>query len=334
MVNVLDGEKRLSEKSLVHWKKEEGSREMLLLCSLMLSGDVGDVIPGLKSFLHQSMIGRCFESMSSRSNRIGDRTKGGEEPLGVSSRGKATHRPFALPCWLARRLCSILQTVVLRMCYTGPDLLPCRNRAGQFVRDDHPWNRTEPFEQLTEKLFGSLLVAPALDRNIEDVTIPPIDRSPELVLLAIDVQKHLITMPLVPRFGTTFFQFIGVRLTEFQTPLTDGFIDQHDSTCRHDLFDVAITEREAKTQPDAVADDCGRKTLSFVLGSCRRLFHTAEYAILFLCSQSSVANLRIPFSIYFPNGYPKRSDAQRQTGVWYIAHLKQKREQYAMCRRK
>jgi hypothetical protein len=48
MVNVLDGEKRLSEKSLVAWKKEEGSAEMLSFCSLMLSGDVGDVVPGLK----------------------------------------------------------------------------------------------------------------------------------------------------------------------------------------------------------------------------------------------------------------------------------------------
>src|SRR5713226_7139550 len=110
MVNVLDGEKRLSEKSLVAWKKEEGSGEMLSLCSLMLSGGVGDVVPGLKSFLHQSMIGRCFESMSSRSNMMGDGTKGGEEPLGVSSRCKAKYRPFAWSCWLVSMLCSILQT--------------------------------------------------------------------------------------------------------------------------------------------------------------------------------------------------------------------------------
>jgi len=27
----------------------------------------------------------------------------------------------------------------------------------------------------------------------------------------------------------------------------------------------------------------------------------------------------------FLNGCPKRSDAKRQTGAWYIAHLKQKR---------
>jgi hypothetical protein len=36
----------------------------------------------------------------------------------------------------------------------------------------------------------------------------------------------------------------------------------------------------------------------------------------------------------FCNGCPKRSDAKRQTGAWYIAHLKQKREQYAMYRGK
>ena len=104
---------------------------MLSLCSLMLTGDVGDVVPGLKSFLHQSIIGRCFETMSSRSNMIGDGTKGGEEPLGMSSRLKAKHRPFSWSCWLVSMLCSIIQTVVLRMFCTGYDLLLCRRIAGQ-----------------------------------------------------------------------------------------------------------------------------------------------------------------------------------------------------------
>jgi hypothetical protein len=104
---------------------------MLSLCSLLLSGDVGDVVPSLKSFLPQSMIGRCFETMSSRSTMIGDGTKGGEEPLGMSSRCKAKHRPFSWSCWLVNMLCSIIQTVVLRMFYTGPDLLLCRRIAGQ-----------------------------------------------------------------------------------------------------------------------------------------------------------------------------------------------------------
>jgi hypothetical protein len=50
---------------------------------------------------------------------------------------------------------------------------------------------------------------------------------------------------LSPVFGRRTFQFIGVRLAKFETPLPDGLAGQYYSTLCHKLFDIAKTEREA-----------------------------------------------------------------------------------------
>ncbi len=56
-----------------------------------------------------------------------------------------------------------------------------------------------------------MLVAPALDQNIEHIALL-IYRSPQIVGLPVDFEKDLIQMPLVSSLAMTAFQFIGVCL--------------------------------------------------------------------------------------------------------------------------
>lgn len=73
-------------------------------------------------------------------------------------------------------------------------------------------------------------------------------------------------------------QFIRLRLTTFQTPLTDRFIGHDNSLVCQKLFHIAKTERETKIQPNSVADDFRWKAKAFVMGSSRVCFHEAILA--------------------------------------------------------
>ena len=126
--------------------------------------------------------------------------------------------------------------------------------AGQLVGVDHSRDILQPFEQLSEELLGRMFAASALDQDIQNIAVL-IDSSPEVVRLAVDLEVHFIQVPLVSRFWATMFQLIGVRLAKFQTPLSDGFVGQHDPTLGHDLFDITETQGEAEAQPDAMANN-------------------------------------------------------------------------------
>jgi hypothetical protein len=153
------------------------------------------------------------------------------------NRFEPPHDPLSWP----RRLMGVFRTIVhpfvLAMLHAGHDLFLGRCITGQFVRDDHLWQIVASFEQLTEEFFCRFVISSGPNQDIEHVAML-ITRSPQRVLLSVDFQKHLISMPCVSWFGTTFFQFIGVALAEFQTPLSDRFIGQYFSTFSHDLCDI------------------------------------------------------------------------------------------------
>ena len=62
-------------------------------------------------------------------------------------------------------------------------------------------------------------------------------------------------MPLVPWLGASTFQLIRIVLPKFQTPLTDGFMGDVDTAFKQQLLHVAVTQREAIIEPDAMAND-------------------------------------------------------------------------------
>src|SRR3954451_9797745 len=62
--------------------------------------------------------------------------------------------------------------------------------ARQLVRDHHTRHAGLPLQQLAKQTLGGLLVAPALDQNVEHNPIL-VDRPPEPVLRSPDHQAHL-----------------------------------------------------------------------------------------------------------------------------------------------
>jgi hypothetical protein len=138
-----------------------------------------------------------------------------------------------------------------------------------------------------------------LDENIQDVAIL-IDRPPQVMPFAVDGQKHLIQVPLVARPGPAASELMGIRLSEFPAPLPDRLVGDDDSTGEQQLFDIAVAEAEAKVQPDAMADDLGRKPMVCVRGGGgqRCSWQISGRSIGMRRAHSSLEELRLSWDQY------------------------------------
>jgi hypothetical protein len=66
-----------------------------------------------------------------------------------------------------------------------------------------------------------------------------INRPPQIIPLALDCQKDLIEMPLIPGLRPAVAQLIGICLAKLPAPLANGFIGHDDPTSEQELFHVA-----------------------------------------------------------------------------------------------
>ena len=101
---------------------------------------------------------------------------------------------------LVRILCPIVEAFMLAVLDAGHDLPLGGSVAAQFVGDQHTRRPQLPFQKLAEQAFGGLLVAPALDQNVENEALL-VDRAPEPVLRAGDRDDDLIKVPFVAAAG-------------------------------------------------------------------------------------------------------------------------------------
>src|SRR3954451_24992689 len=95
-----------------------------------------------------------------------------------------------------------------------------RRVAAQLVGDQHTRRAALLLQQLAQQAFGRLLVAPALDQDIENKALL-INRAPEPMLLAGDGDNDLIQMPFIAAAGGTPADAVGELPAEFQAPLPD-----------------------------------------------------------------------------------------------------------------
>lgn len=52
-----------------------------------------------------------------------------------------------------------------------------------------------------------------------------------------------------------------------QAPLSDGFVRNHYTTFREEIFDIAKARRKTMIKPHRPCDDRGRKPVSAIIGS-------------------------------------------------------------------
>ncbi len=151
---------------------------------------------------------------------------------------------------------------------TGHDLHLGGRIAFQFVRDQNPWCITQAREKLTKEPFGGLAVAPALNKNIQRMAIL-VDSAPEIVVFAFDGEHDFVEMPFVAALRLTPAQFVGISLTELQSPLADRLICYENAATGHQFLNVAKTQRKSEVQPYDVADDVVWEAKAEVkLGGC------------------------------------------------------------------
>jgi hypothetical protein len=163
----------------------------------------------------------------------------------------------------------VIEALVLPMLDPGHDLPLRRGVALQLVGDEHTRCSTLVLEELAKQAFGGLLVAPALDENIENEAVL-VDGTPEPMLLPGEADDDLIEVPFVATARRSPTDPVGEFPPEFEAPLPDRLVRHRDATGRQHLLDHAQAQRKPKIQPYRVADNLSRVAVAGVNRVSRR----------------------------------------------------------------
>src|SRR3954471_6296654 len=227
------------------------------------SGHAGDLGPGLKGLGPGGSVLGGGAVIAAEMEEIVDPVMGGEEALGLARRLEPLHLPLASSGRLVRILGSVIQALVPPVLDRGHHLSLGGAVAGQLVRDHHTRGPALLFQQLAEQSLGGLLVAPALDENVEHEAIL-VHCAPEPVLLSPDHQAHFVQVPLVSSTGEPAPDLVGERLAKLARLLAHGFMAHVDAAGGQHLFHHAKAERKAEVEPHGVADDLAWKAVAGV----------------------------------------------------------------------
>ncbi len=162
-----------------------------------------------------------------------------------------------------RILRSIVESLMLPVLNTRHDFSFRRAVAPQLVGDDHARHVPQTLQQLTEEALGGFLIPATLNQNVQHVAIL-VHGSPQVMILATDLDEYFIEVPLVARAGTSSTQLISVCLAELQAPFSDRLIGNDNATHSHNLFDIAKAQSEAEVEPHCVADDLSGETVAAI----------------------------------------------------------------------
>ena len=89
------------------------------------------------------------------------------------------------------------------------------------------------FQELSKEPHRSKAVPRRLDQNINHSAVL-IDRSPKIMLHAVDLEEDLVQKPFVAQLGPSSLQLGSVGSTKVFAPTTDGFVAHlNASECHH-----------------------------------------------------------------------------------------------------
>src|SRR5689334_8932240 len=159
----------------------------------------------------------------------------------------------------------VVEPFVLAVLDPRHDLALGRPVRFQLVGDHDPRGPALPLQQLAQQALGRLLVAPALDQHVEHHPVL-VDRPPEIVGLAGDLEHDLVEMPFITGSGQPPADEVGELLAELEAPLADGLVADLDATEGQHLLDHKQAERKPEVQPNRVADQLRRKAVAGVGG--------------------------------------------------------------------
>jgi hypothetical protein len=103
--------------------------------------------------------------------------------------------------------------------------------APQFVGHDHPRHALQAFQQTSEEALGGVGISPVLNKDVEHNAVL-VDGTPEVVLNALDLDEHLVEVPLVPWSWAAAANATGKALAEFSAPSPHGLIGNFNASLR------------------------------------------------------------------------------------------------------
>ena len=187
----------------------------------------------------------------------------GQVPLRLSRRFKLPHLSFLLSRRLVRDFGSIVSVLVGVVDDGGHDLAVSGAVAFQLVGDKPPGRASLPLQPLAEDSFGGFPITARLDEDIEYITIL-IYRVPEVLAFALYLYENLVQVPRVTETTLSTLQSPSVFRSELDAPKSDRFIGNGDAALSQQVLDIAKAQAESVVQPDRVADDFRRKSISAV----------------------------------------------------------------------
>jgi hypothetical protein len=130
--------------------------------------------------------------------------------------------------------------------------------AGKLVGDHHPrLGAALSVKHTMQEPLGGYLIASVLDQDVQNHSVL-INGSPQPVAFAVDLERHLIQMPLVAGSHSSSTRPGRECGAELGAPLTDGLMADDDSAFGEEILNVTKAEMKAKIEPDGVSDDLGR----------------------------------------------------------------------------
>lgn len=128
----------------------------------------------------------------------------------------------------------------------------CDTVASQLIGHDHSRHVLQALEQPFEESLRGLGIPPRLNEDVEyDAVL--VHHTPEIMLDALDSNKHFIKVPFVTGARTTAAQAAGKALAEFLAPAPNGLIRDDNAPRSHQQLYISKAEAENAVQPDGVA---------------------------------------------------------------------------------
>ena len=121
----------------------------------------------------------------------------------------------------------------------------------QAIGHDAPGLVLQASQQALEEALGCGGISPALHEKIEHHAVL-VDRAPEVVQLALDLQEHFIEVPGVARSRPPLAEPAGKVGAEPEAPLSDALMTDNDAALGQHQLHVAQAQAEKVVQPHGV----------------------------------------------------------------------------------
>ena len=183
--------------------------------------------------------------MSAQTEVVAEGAEGSQESLRVLGGFEALQHPFPFARRQVRILGPVVQPLVPSMLRVGQHSPNGRRVARQLIGDHDAWFIADAIDHLPKEAFGGMLISPRLYQDVQHDAVL-IDRPPQPVAFATDLQQDLVEVPLVARSSSSTTEPSRVRGAERSAPLTDRLMADGDAPLSEQILNVAKAEVESK----------------------------------------------------------------------------------------